>query len=234
MKADTFPENTPHYVITAWSLRRETPASKTSKLSAAKIIHAAILLADQQGIEAVSIRSVAGQTGFSPMAIYRHIESRDELMILMVETALGTAPHFAKRMWQENVRDWANSLFAQYRKHPWTLDLPIIGIPSTPNHLSWVEQALCILEPTGLSPEERLNTALLIDGHIRQFARFGAPRSLKPTQPSDMSWLPEIASESAPALMRALQQGVMRTNGPDFAQGLEILIAGIAAYHDRS
>lgn len=223
----------PHYVTVAWTMASQAKASNQSpkRLSASKIVDAAAELASSQGLDAVTIRAVAAQVGFSTMAMYRHIKSRDELMFLLIERALGPAPHFSDKEWQQNVRAWATGLLQRYKINPWALDLPMVGMPVMPNHISWVEQALHILAPTGLSLQDRLNTALLIDGHVRQFARIAAasPRSTQPQQ-NDVSWLQNVAADVAPLLMLALQQGAMQSQkGPDFKAGLDIIVTGIQA-----
>jgi AcrR family transcriptional regulator len=217
----------PHYAVTAWTMDDKKSAKG---LNAYKIIQAAAEIADRDGLGAVTIRSIAKHTGFSTMAVYRHVESRDELMLLLLETTLGPAPVFASDIWQDNVRSWATKLLERYAAHPWTLELPIAGIPTMPNHISWVEQILRILAPTGLSLQARLDTALLIDGHVRQFANIFTPNNVKVTRLQNLPWLQEVAADAAPTLMLALQQGVMKgQKGPDFNVGMDTIIKGIEA-----
>lgn len=215
----------PHYAKAAWAMTSNSPSKG---LNAYKITQAAINIADSEGINAVTIRSVAKKTGYSTMAIYRHVESRDELMLLLVDVALGQAPTFMGSVWQDDVRNWAKKLLEQYSIHPWVLGLPISGIPTTPNHIAWVEHILRILAPTGLSLQARLDTALLIDGHVRQFADISASTSLRTGGMNDLLWLQETAADVAPTLMLALQQGALQSQkGPDFNVGIDTIIRGI-------
>jgi AcrR family transcriptional regulator len=215
----------PHYAATAWTL----DASKSAKgLSAYKITKAAAEIADHEGLDAVTIRSIAKQTGFSTMAVYRHIESRDELMLLLLEYILGQAPKLEGQTWQENVEAWAAALLERYVRHPWALELPVTGVPTMPNRISWVEQILRILAPTGLPLQARLDTALLINGHVRQFAGISMQNKIKTMPVNDLQWLQEVAADTAPTLLLALQQGAMQSQkGPDFSVGLNIIIKGI-------
>lgn len=215
----------PHYAKVAWTMADDSAAKG---LSAHKITQAAIEIADHEGISAVTIRSIAKKTGFSTMAIYRHIESRDELMLLLVDATLGSAPAFTSDIWQEDVRLWAEKLLERYAAHPWLLALPITGIPTTPNRISWVESILRILAPTKLSLQTRLDTALLIDGHVRQFANISESGGAKTSPATDLQWLEEVAADVAPTLLLALQQGAMQSQkGPDFNVGIDTIIRGI-------
>ena len=215
----------PHYAKVTW---RATTPTESKGLNVHKITRAAINIADRSGVTAVTIRSIAKETGFSTMALYRHVESRDELMLLLVDAVLGPAPAFTLGRWQDDVHTWATSLLERYAAHPWVIEILITGIPTTPNHISWVELILRILAPTDLSLQARLDTALLLDGHVRQFANLSALDSLKSDHISDIVWLQEVASNVAPTLMLALQQGAMQSKkGPDFNVGLDTIIRGI-------
>lgn len=217
-----------HYAVTAWSM---TAGPSEKGLNAYKIVQAAMKIADRKGLEAVTIRSIAEQTGFSTMAVYRHIDSRDELMLLLIERVLGQAPKFEAATWQEGVTAWAKSLLQCYVEHPWALALPIGGIPVTPNHISWIEQILRILAPTELSLQMRLDIALLIDAHVRQFAGISAASGKAANaHVQDLQWLQDVAADTAPTYLLALQQGAMQSQkGPKFTSGLQAIIKGIEA-----
>src|SRR5262249_26576635 len=67
------------------------PARKQG-LTLLRVVEAAIELAEEGGIAAVSMRSVAQRLGVTAMALYRHVASKDELLVLMRDVALGDPP----------------------------------------------------------------------------------------------------------------------------------------------
>lgn len=219
---------TPHYVQVAWELDALSKRH-TDKLNAYKIAQAAIEIADAGGLAAATIRAIAKKTGFTTMAVYRHVESRDELLVLMAELALGPARTYDQPHWQDNVRAWSSDLLRKYVTHPWILDVQIAGMPTTPNHISWLEQSLRLLEPTALSTQEKLDTSLLIDSYMRQFASMrsgGKPTKLLSSAKPD--WVMEASAESAPHFAKILQRGFLQNGvGPDMTVGLDIIISGI-------
>src|ERR1035437_2515532 len=75
-----------------------------------------------------------------------------------------------RQSWQAGLRRWAAGLFELYLAHPWLLDAPVPGMPVTPHHAMWVEHALAITRQVGLTTSQRLEAALLIDGHLRIIA----------------------------------------------------------------
>jgi len=58
-------------------------------LGIGKIVRAGIALADDEGLEGVSVRKLAQRLSVSAMAAYRHISSRDEVIAAMVDVAFG-------------------------------------------------------------------------------------------------------------------------------------------------
>src|SRR4051812_48371159 len=59
------------------------------------VVAAAMELADESGLEAVTMAAVAKRCGFTTMSLYRHVSGKDELMRRMLDAALGTAPELS-------------------------------------------------------------------------------------------------------------------------------------------
>jgi AcrR family transcriptional regulator len=75
-------------------------------LSREQIAGAAVTLADTSGIEAVSMRTLAGELGVGATSLYRYVDRRDELIELMVDDVTGHDLHF------ESVGDWCARLLS--------------------------------------------------------------------------------------------------------------------------
>lgn len=217
-----------HAIKVAWSLRAQA-GSKSTRMNAYKIASAAIELADAKGLVAVTIRAVANRVELTPMGVYRHFASRDELLLAMLELAMGEPPVIAaSTSWQQGVREWSTALLACYQAHSWLLEIPITGMPTTPNHIAWVEQALEILAITKLPLQRQLDSALLIDGRARQFARIAIESDPTALQKLDVTALFDLAASQAPRLVAALQQGVLQSqHGPNYMAGIDIVIHGL-------
>jgi len=163
----------PRQVLRPW---QDPQPRQRDALTAERITAAGIQIAGQHGISAVTIRRLAASMGHATMAVYRHVSSRDELLLLMMDRALGSPPGLHPgEPWQAGLRRWAAGLFGRYLAHPWLLDAPVPGMPVTPHHAMWVEHALAITSHTGLTTGQRLEAALLIDGHLRTLATLARP-----------------------------------------------------------
>ncbi|SED75157.1 TetR/AcrR family transcriptional regulator [Ruania alba] len=233
----------PRGIALAWGVAAH-PQQRGPKreLSLERIVDTAVELADADGLGAVSMAAVAKRLGFTTMSLYRYVTSKDDLLLLMGETALGTPPHSVTEAptWREGLLRWHHESLAVYRAHPWMLDLPITGIPSTPANLAWVDTALSILVETPLDPLERTAVLLLMTGHARWTAiveRGYDEQAREAGQtPDDLDRQVAamidalVTEEQFPELRRAIDAGVFTADADPLAFGLERLLDGVALY----
>jgi AcrR family transcriptional regulator len=140
-------------------------------LSLDQIARAAVSIADRDGLHAVSMQRVAVDLGFTKMALYRYLPGKNDLVALMVEHALGGPPDLRGMSWRPGLRAWAHALLAAHLRHPWTVEAVPLPRPLGPHELSWTEAALALLLDTGLSGTERLDSVVILIGHIRVIAQ---------------------------------------------------------------
>ena len=119
-------------------------------LNVEQITEAAVAIADEQGLAAVSMATVAKRCGFTTMSLYRHVASKDELVWRMVDWALGPAPPLTFDGWRDGLAQWAQALMDRLREHPWAIDIPINGTLPTYAQLSWLNRGLEVMDGTGL------------------------------------------------------------------------------------
>ncbi len=72
-----------------WARLPAPSGAPARKLDYEAITAAAIEIADENGLDAVTMRNVANRLGRGAMSLYRHIASKDELFELMYDAALG-------------------------------------------------------------------------------------------------------------------------------------------------
>lgn len=222
----------PRWVRTAWDVPVVEPLPGKA-LSVSSIVSTAVDLADESGLADLSIRRIASRLSVSPMALYRHVDSRDALVILMFDRAMGPPlPETTDAApWQDRLRVWADALFERYTAHPWMIDAPVGGPPMTPNYARWLEQILQVLDSTGLSLRTCLEAALLVDVHLRGTAQLiGNVRPSEDAAPPASLWLPSVlTAERFPVVARVLAAGLLDDNELDVRFGLERIITGLEA-----
>jgi AcrR family transcriptional regulator len=128
------------------------------------ITTAAIALADEDGIDAVSMRKVAGRMDHSPMALYRHVGSKDDLTELMYDAVLGELDltGIPSGNWRADVARLAREMRRLHHAHPWIARFghrPSLG----PNARRFLETGLACVDGLGLDIDgmlDLLSTAL--------------------------------------------------------------------------
>ncbi|WP_031037363.1 TetR/AcrR family transcriptional regulator [Streptomyces sp. NRRL F-5650] len=209
-------------------------------LDLARIARAGIDIADCSGLAEVSMQRVAAQLGVTKMALYRYVPGKAELVALMVDGAIGPYPAAgeARGGWREQMEDWARRLLTVFRRHPWALEAAVGPRIMGPGELSWMERAVSALDGTGLSGAERMDTAVLLTGHVRamaQQARAAGPAGNPEAQLGGiLGKLMQTHGEQFPALTAALASAA-RSEGQDQAWefGLQRILDGLAALIDQ-
>src|ERR1700750_3099854 len=79
-------------IAAAWGVKTVTTKGPKPGLSLERIVAAAVRMADAEGLDAVSMNRVAKELGTGAMSLYRYVESKQELLALMIDAAIGEVP----------------------------------------------------------------------------------------------------------------------------------------------
>ncbi|MBV2363340.1 TetR/AcrR family transcriptional regulator [Streptomonospora nanhaiensis] len=223
--------------MTVWD--RPDPPARPAPLDRERIVAAAVALADEGGLEAVSLRKVAARLGVGPMRLYGHIATKEELFDLMVdevhaEILTGEPPGD----WREALRVRAHRTRQTALRHEWLADL-LGGRPSLgPHALAVTEAALAALDGladlgTVLRAVEMVN-AYTIGAIRREVADRRAERA---TGLSERDWQRAfgphlrrmLATGRFPALAKAVYEGPDVDAETTFSTGLDWVLDAVAA-----
>ena len=125
-------------------------------------------IADAQGLEALSMRTVAARLGVSTMSLYRHVGGKDELVLLMADMAYGEGeyPVTPPEGWRAKLELGARTLWQLYCRHPWLAHLGPLARPlPLPNLLRHGEWLIGALTGLGLSATRVLDLQILLYSH---------------------------------------------------------------------
>ena len=227
----------------AWGRRRRPTRGPKPGLTLERIVAAGIKVALTDGIGALSMTRVAAELGVGTMSLYRYVTAKDELLTLMVDSALGAPPQAPPgEDWRAGLTRWAVGVRTAYQRHPWSLRVPISAPPLGPNNVAWLENALTALAATPLSEQEKLSTVLLVSGFVRNEATLnldlaaGAAAAgalegqVMPTYARMLAAL--IEEGDFPSLREAIASGALEDeDDPDseFRFGLNRILDGVAA-----
>lgn len=111
-----------------------------------EVVEAAVLLADDEGLEALSMRRIADRLGMKPMSVYTYVPGRAELIELMVDHVAGEVPlPVATGSLRDRLALIARLQWNEYLRHPWLLAIdtsrPPLG-PHISDHWEWCLRAI--------------------------------------------------------------------------------------------
>lgn len=148
------------------------------KVTLEQIVQAGIDLADTEGLDALSMRRVAGRLGIGTMSLYTYVPGRTELLHLMYDRAVGpTPPPPEGATWRQALRHYAHLDHDLHRTHPWTLTIATPGLMlMSPNSTARAEAVYAALAPLGLPARRQAAIAHSIDAYVRGSGQAGAAR----------------------------------------------------------
>jgi AcrR family transcriptional regulator len=223
----------------SWGVQPVQRRGPKPTLTVEQIVDTGVELGDSQGFEAISLQKIATRLGVTTNAMYRYLSSKDELIVLVQDKAMGQPPRLPAG-WREAATSWVHAQIRRYTERPWLLDVPIRGAPVTPNTLRWVEVMLRALDDTGLSQHDNLGCLQLLNGFARSHA--GLVRQLElsdstPVQAEEVGrfLVPRLIDGDYPMLV-SLYTNQEYEDGidDDLEFGLTRVLDGIQVLVDRS
>ncbi len=211
------------------------------ELSLARIVEAAIAIADDEGLAGLSMRTVATEVGVPTMSIYRHVPSKDELVLAMIDTVMAALrpPMLRRATWRTKLEAIARVHWEGYVRHPWLAPALSMTRPQLlPNGMAHTEWILEALDELGMDAGTTLRTSIAFIAHIRGMAMsLEAERDAeRDTGMSSVEWMDAQESRFAgmlsrfPTLMRLSSATDVDITLPAlFECGLRCFLDGIAA-----
>jgi AcrR family transcriptional regulator len=222
-----------------WEEAEQPTRGPKPSLDARRIADAAVVLADADGLEAVSMAKVAAVFQLSGMALYRYVPGKAELVELMVEAILAERPDLsaAGAGWRAQIVAWARQSLRVHQAHPWLLAATAMRRQAMgPRQLGWMDTALAALQQTGLSAAEQHQVFLLVAGLVRNLAQ----QQVDYDEVHDREWsrlngeLLDRHAHRFPALSKAIVEGAFVPADDPLGFGLDRLLDGVQALIDRA
>jgi AcrR family transcriptional regulator len=143
------------------------------ELTKDRIVAAAIAIADADGLAELSMRRLATALGVATMSLYRHVPGRDDLMLAMIDAAIGDVrlPALPPGGWRAGLELCCRLEWAMFQRHPWLAPSMSLTRPQmAPNALRLSEWVMSIFEGTRLGPVDRMYIQVLVFSFVRGVA----------------------------------------------------------------
>ncbi|MDQ3611551.1 MAG: TetR/AcrR family transcriptional regulator C-terminal domain-containing protein [Actinomycetota bacterium] len=204
------------------------------RLSRERVLQAAVTLADEAGIEALSMRKLGEQLGVEAMSLYKHVANKDDLLDGMVdgvfaEIELGSG----ERSWHAAMRHRAVSVREVLKRHPWAVPLMQSRANPGPSTLGHLDALIGILRGAGFSVVLTAHALSVIDAYVYGFAM---QEKALPFDTEERSIevveqiLATMPSDEWPHLVEFSREHVLKPGydyGHEFEWGLDLVLDGL-------
>lgn len=145
--------------------------SATGGLSRERVLLGAVALADEIGVEPLTMRRLADAVGSKPMTLYSYVENKDDVLDGMVDVVFGEIdppPHDLP--WRAALRHRCVSAREVLRRHPWAVPLMESRTSPGPRSLHHHDAVLGCLRDGGLPTPVVAHAYAIVDAFVYGFA----------------------------------------------------------------
>ena len=121
-------------------------------LSRERVLQTAVTLADRDGVEGVSMRKIAQELGVVPMALYKHVAGKDELLGGMIDVVISQIdPPATDLGWKAAIRERILSARRALLRHPWASRVMESRTQPTPVVMAYMDSMIGMFIAGGFS-----------------------------------------------------------------------------------
>ncbi|WP_285114876.1 TetR/AcrR family transcriptional regulator C-terminal domain-containing protein [Leifsonia sp. fls2-241-R2A-40a] len=205
-------------------------------LSADRVIDAAIELADREGLEGLSMRALAQGFGVVPMALYKHVANKDDLLDGMVDRVWAEVEAPQPELgWREAMRRRSISLRAAMLRHRWAVGMMEARMRPGLSNLHQHNAMMGCLRLSGFSFRTTVHVTSVLDAYVYGFALqektlpFGTPEESGEVAAQKLEATPPEFAQHFPHLLEVVSE--LARSGYDydeeFLTGLDLILDGV-------
>ena len=221
---------------------QKTEAPRRIPLSRDRVLRAAVALADEAGIESVSMRRLAQELGVVPMALYKHVANKEDVLDGMVDVVVGDIdPPAGDTDWKSAIRQRILSARQTLLLHPWASRVLESRANPTPRVMAYMDSTIGIFRAGGFSIDLTHHVMHAVGSRIFGFTQelFNDSPSADPEASAAMP--PEMAQQfpHITELVAAISHEQGSVVGPgcddqyEFEFALNLLLDGIERLRER-
>ncbi|KIS28916.1 TetR family transcriptional regulator [Arthrobacter sp. SPG23] len=228
-------------------MTQQAEATRRVPLNRDRVLTAAVVLADEAGIESLSMRRLAQELGVVPMALYKHVANKEELLDGMVDVLVAEIdPPVSDAGWKNAVRLRVLSARRSLLRHPWARQVLESRSARTPAVLGYMDSFIGMFLAGGFSVDLTHHVMHALGSRMWGFTQelFDDSAGAAPVEPApeiQAAMLQEMAKRYPNILRVAMaaehDDGSVVSQGCDdqfeFEFALDLLLDGFERFHQQ-
>lgn len=208
----------------------EAAASPRVPLSRERVLRAAIGLADERGIAALTMRALGSELGVEAMSLYNHVRSKDDILdgiVDLVISDIDVPP--AGTPWRESMRHRALSAHEVLLAHPWAAQLMMSRYNIGPGMTHYLDATFGCLREGGFTIEGALDAWNTLDSHLYGFTlqELNLPFEVDEAPQVSAEVMASLSAEQFPHVAEVIGHVMASGRTEDFTFGLDLILDGL-------
>ena len=215
-------------------VRTAAPRQRRSRLSREDVAAAALVLADSEGVDALTMRRLADRLGVGTMTLYGYFPSKRALLEGVMEAAVEDVPSFGiEGAWRPRLRELVIATRQLLVRHPSLVEIRTRQPILAPEAFRLTERAMAILLEAGFAKGEAARAFRLLFVYIFGFAALSPAGVEEESRAGARAALMALSPDEYPTLAGVVEEGAAAMGGDSvFEFGLDLILDGLAARLD--
>ena len=215
--------------------RRPTAVANKAPLNLQRTLQVALVIADDEGLDAVTMRRLARELGVEAASLYHHVNGKSQILDALVDlVAAEIEAPIPSDDWRTAITQRAHNTRAGLRRHPWAVSLMASRTTPGPATLGLLETGIRCFREGGFSVRQAAHAISVIDSYVHGFVLQEV--NLPFRDESELAAMTGAIMETFPAsefpyLFELTVQHVLQPGydyGKEFDTGLEVVLDGVA------
>ncbi len=213
-----------------------TSRKRATGLTPERILRSALRIADEDGLTAVSMRSIAAKLGVEAMSLYNHVTGKEQIIVGIIDLVLEEIDVLLTATdWKASMRRRAISAREAMLRHPWAAALIESHSSTSDVRLRYADSVLSVLRRAGFTIQQAYGAFLTLDSYIYGFVlqEVNWPHEPQEVPEAIEQIRPQVSPSRFPYVTEVMSfVARQRSESPggyesEFAFGLELVLDGL-------
>jgi AcrR family transcriptional regulator len=205
-------------------------APSRAPLSRERVLQAALALADEGGVEAVSMRRLGHALGVEAMSLYRHVADKEAILDGIADLVMDEVEVPSPDLdWRTSIRRSAISTHEALRRHPWAGSVLESRLNPGPARLRYLDAVVGVLRGAGFDTATVARAFMALDSHTYGFTMQELAFPFDAASAADVAeeMAARVFADGYPNLAAMAELTMSGAQLLDFEFGLDLLLDGL-------